>query len=112
MAALIEKIGERFSEHDYRALARRIDRDFNERITKNEFCDALLPNDVSREDIEIRNAHFLDKSPDYFYNPVKTATITKYPDNQLTEKRKYLAQNINLINQTYDNIFSSKELKA
>jgi len=90
-------------------LARRIDRDFNERITKNEFCDALLPNDVSRENIEIRTAQFLEKSPDYFYNPVKNATATKYPDQQLTEKRKYLAQNINLINQAYDNIFSSGE---
>ena len=103
----MEKIGEVFSEDDYRALARRLDRDFNERLTKNEFCDALLPNDVSREDVEIKQANFLDKSANYFYNPAKAAM--KPNDNQITQKRKYLNQNINLLNQEYDNVFSAEE---
>lgn len=107
VAKLIEKIGERFTEEDYRALARRLDHDLNERITKNEFCEALLPNDVSREDLEIRHATFLEKEPDYFYNPVKT--IKKVSELQLTEKRKFLNQNVNLMNQNCDNVFAGDE---
>jgi len=99
----MEKIREIFSEDDYRALARRLDRDFNDKLTKNEFCDALLPNDVSREDVEMKRMNFLDKSPDFFYNPIKTTKNIN--ENQMTQRRKYLNQNINLLNHDYDNVF-------
>lgn len=110
MAILIKNLGELFTKADYMALARRLDRDFNERLTKNEFCDALLPNDVSREDVEIRvKKDILNKPGDYFYNPINT--IKKEQENMMdkTEKRQYLKQNINLVNQDYDNDFAGED---
>lgn len=98
-----------FHLENYKALMRRLDRDRNQTLTKNEFCEAILPNDITDMSAPLTNPEI--NNLEYYNTPNKELHEKIYQQEieDDKKKRKYLNTNMLAHEKEVDNIFEENK---
>lgn len=105
----MSKASKVFHLENYKALMRRLDRDRTQTLTKNEFCEAILPNDIIDMSAPLMNQEINDLE---YYNTPNKELQEKIYHQEIEDdkkKRKYLNKNLLAHEKEVDNIFEENK---